>query len=957
MAFSSHQDFKLASGQGRRPRARAWATRLCWVGLGLASLACWRADAAMLGLTELRCEHQREPRGIEAPRPRLSWQLVSNERGQRQTACQILVASEPNLLSPGKADLWDSGKLDTDQSHLLRYAGAALASRQVCFWKVRVWDRNGRPSGWSPTASWEMGLLRPEDWGGARWICLTNDSRPPPHKARPVQTAAMPRPEPRESWPSPLFRREFEVRKGVARARAYVCGLGCFELYANGRRVGDAVLDPAQTTYDARAFYVIHDLAPLLKPGRNALGLWLGNGFFGQNIAFANPGLAWGPPAVIARIIVEYEDGATETLGTDRSWRTDASPIVFDNIYAGETYDAWQEQPDWSRAGFNDAKWRPAVEVPSPTARLVAQQLPPMRPVRTLRAQRVTDAGGGRWLLDFGQNLAGWVRLRVREAPATAVKLRLAETLTPDGKTLEPATTGVFATGVEQQQVYICRGGEWETWEPRFSYHGFRYAEVSGLSGRPDADQFEAVVVRTDLEPRGSFTSSDSILNRLYEASLRTIESNLHGTAEECPHREKTGALGGAHAVCEATLFNFDAVPFWTKFVDDIGTVLGRGRGTSWGGKPTPGIPCDVAVGRRLGQEAQPDWGAACVLIPWFLHLYCGDASAATRHYDTMVHWVDYVGALATNNLVHQGYGDWCPPGGNTNMQCPPALSSTAFHYATLRVMSEFALAFEKPADAARFAQEAEAVRAAFNREFRDFETGNYGSQTGNALALRFGLRPADGEAATVAALASEVRRRNHGHAVVGLLGGRSLFSVLNRFGHEDLAYDALTREPFPSFRYLLDRGLTTWPEHQRALDPQTVAPQQSLNHLMHAAFAAWFHESLAGLRPTAAAPGFKHFELRPHNFRSVRLVDAAHRSPYGLIRSRWESRDGRFDWLLTVPPNSTATIQVPAREGETISEGGWPTGRRPGIKSLGRDGDRAVFELASGEYRFTSRF
>jgi len=903
----------------------------------------------------LRCEYRGNPIGMDDRTPRLSWQLQSKERGQKQTAYRVLAASSPELLQRGQGDLWDTGRVESEQSILVRYAGKPLVARQQCFWQVKVWDAAGQASEWSPVAKWEIGLPDPADWQDANWIRLEKDSRNSPLTKRPIQIYTMKEPSLLESFPSPMFRTEFELKPGIVRARAYVCGLGYSELYVNGVRVGDAVLDPGQTTYDVRAFYVTHDITDQLKAGgRNAVGFMVGNGFFGQNHAHGYPAdrLADGPPVVIAKIVVDYSDGTSQTIVTDGSWKAATGPILYDNVYGGETYDARLERPGWGRVGYDDSQWQHALVVKPVTARLQSQMIPPIRCTKTIGPTRVIECGNGRWIFDLGQNIAGWARIKL-EAPAdTTLTLKFAEVLAPDGKHLDHASTGIMYTGQDQTGVYVCKGGGVETWEPRFTYHGFRYVEVAGLPAEPAKDFLVGVHVHTDTPRRGAFHCSDEMLNRIYQTSLWTIEDNMHSVMEDCPHREKCAWLGDAHAVAETTIFNYDMAQLWTKFVDDIETVLGRGGETYFGQKATPGIPCDIAVGRRLGQEARPDWGSAYVLLPWYLQTYYGDTEVFTRHYGHLRRWIDYVKGLREDGIVVRGYGDWCPPVGNEKIECPVPLTSTAFYYGTLRIMADFARQLGKTADTEYFTNLATETKTAFNKKFFNAATGGYGSQTADATALRFDLPP-DGQTESVAkSLAREVTVKHKGHAMVGIHGGRPLFTQLAEQGYDELAITALKQDQWPGHAYTINQGFTTWPE----IANEVKAGERifhSLNHPMHSGFAAWFHESVAGIRP--GAPGFKQIHLKPHGFRQLEQAQAWHDSPYGRIESAWQCRHGAFEWAIRVPPNTTATAWLPAASADSASEGGKPLSRAAGVRILRQEGDRVVLALKSGNYQFKS--
>ena len=915
----------------------------------LAALSC----PATVTMQQLRCEYRENPLGIDVRVPRLSWQLVSSERGQQQAAYQILVASSADLLARGQGDLWDSGKISSDQNIHVRYAGKPLAARQQCFWKVQAWDKDGKAGGWSPIATWEIGLPDAADWQDANWIRLGNDPRNSPLTKRLVETRGMPKPRLVAAFPSPLFRREFTVKPGVARARAYVCGVGYAELYVNGQRAGDAVLDPGQTTYDVRALYVTHDITKSLSPGANAVGVMLGNGFMGQNIAFNSPNLATGKPALIAKIVVDYADGTTLVIATDESWKAETGPVLFDNVYAGETYDARLESPGWSATGFADTDWQPAVKIEPVAAKLQAQMIPPIRAIKTLKPQKVFAGENGKWIFDLGQNIAGWARIKLQASAGTQLTLKFAEALMPDGKELDCATTGGHATGFEQTEIYVCKGGGVETWSPRFTYHGFRYVEVEGLPAEPDANFLEGVLVRSDVPMRGTFECSDETLNRIFRASLWTIEDNLHSTSEDCPHREKCGWLGDAHAVGETSILNFDMAQFWTKFVDDIETTLGRGGVTYWGQKAVPGIPCNIAVGRRLCQEARPDWAAAYILLPWYLYTYYGDTDVFARQYGHLKRLIEHTATLREDGVVVRGYGDWCPPGGNETMECPPPLTSTALFYGTLRIMENFARELGKADDAAGFARLADETKAAFNKKFFDAKTGGYGSQTADAVALRFELSP-DGQRADVAkSLVGEVVEKHDGHAFVGIHGGRPLYTQLSENGYDAAAFGAMTKAKWPSYAYTLAQNFTTWPERSDELKPGQRISSHSLNHPMQSGFAAWFHESVGGIKP--AAPGFKRIELKPHGYRQIAWAKAEHDSLYGPIISDWRAADGKFQWTIAIPANTTATVHVPAQSADSVTEGGRPAAQSRGVKFLRFENGRAVFEIESGAYIFRS--
>ncbi|MDD4871378.1 MAG: family 78 glycoside hydrolase catalytic domain [Kiritimatiellae bacterium] len=895
---------------------------------------------------DLKCEYLSFPVGIDVQSPRLSWVLRMDERttrlegrGQKQTAYRILAASSELLLRNGKGDLWDSGKIESSQNIHVRYQGKPLRSCQLCFWKVQVFDKDGKPSEWSKPATFEMGLLDQSDWLPAEWIGLAGDNRQSSFSMRYVKTSSMKGPQGETSFPSPLFRKEFETTIKISSARAYICGLGYYELYINGNRIGKQVLDPGQTTYDVRALYAVHDVTAYVNPGKNAVGVWLGNGFYGQNVAFAAKGLAWGPPTVICKIVIDYNDGTSKTIVTDESWKANISPVVFDNVYAGETYDARRERPRWNFPGYDDFNWPRAVKVTVPCERLSAQTVPPIKQVKKIKPRQIIAANDEKWIFDFEQNIAGWVKIRINESPGTQVTLRFAEGLTPDGEELDVSTLGTDATGVDQTCIYICKGSGWETWEPRFVYHSFRYVEVGGLARKPSTDIMEGIHVRTSFESRGGFSCSDEQLNRIYQASLGTIEDSLHSIPADCPHREKSAWLGDVHSVVETSIFNFDMAQFWNKFIDDIEAILGGEGETNKQQKITTGAPCNIAVGRRLYQEARPDWSAAVVLIPWYLYLYYEDTDIIARYYERMKQFVDYVGGLARDHIVYQGYGDWCPPGENTGIECPVGLSSTAYHYRTLVIMERFAGILNKTDDAGKFWEEGQKTKDAFNRKFLDQKSMSYGSRTANVLALRFGLVPEGEELKIARALAGDVVDKHQGHFWTGIHGSRFLYTMLCNYGFDDMAYTVMTNASMPG----------------HASDGKSV-PDGLFSHPVQSGFAAWFHEGLGGIRPMDDVPGFKRVQLEPHGFLQLKSAKAWHNSMYGHIWSGWTSSDGRFEWKIVIPPNTTAVAYVPAKDAEQVEESGVLVGQSPGIKFMKYENGRAIYELDSGVYVFSSR-
>jgi alpha-L-rhamnosidase len=561
------------------------------------------------------------------------------------------------------------------------------------------------------------------EWGESRWIGFTTDNRPDEWAAREVRfnqppadisswkpTAAELSPILRKSHPAPLLRKEFDVHKPVESARVVLCGLGLFELHLNGERVGDRVLDPAQTSYEKHAFYVEHDITTQLEVGPNAIGLMLGNGFYGQNIAFA-PSLQYGAPR--GRVVVEinYEDGSSDRVESSEDWQAQIGPVLFDNIYMGETYDARQLESGWSMAGFSSEGWQSAELMEVPTETLLPHTMEPMRKVRKVEPIEILP-GENSWIIDMGENMTGWLEIAVSEPADTIIEMRFAEHLMPDRQNIDTASTGIHATGGEQRDIYICRGDEREVWEPRFTYHGFRYVQMTGLTSKPKLSDLTGWLIRTDVERIGSFECSDPLINKFYEVSMRTIEGNLQGLLSDCPHRERCAWMGDIHATGEAASLNYDLRKFWRKTSRDIESTLGKG-GTD------PRAPTNISVGNRLCGQARPDWGAATVLVPWFAYLHYGDLELVDEAWPLMTGWMEFLNeTVREDGLIHEGYGDWCPPGSNRVMDTPTVLTSSALYYQSLTAMQAMAKALARHQEEAKYEQRARTLKDAFNNRF-----------------------------------------------------------------------------------------------------------------------------------------------------------------------------------------------------------------------------------------------
>ncbi|EIP97136.1 alpha-L-rhamnosidase [Opitutaceae bacterium TAV1] len=715
-------------------------------------------------------------------------------------------------------------------------------------------------------------------------------------------------PEPLRARHAPLFRREFSIAAHIRSARLAICGLGCHEAFINGQRVGDHVLDPAQTDYDIRTFFVMHDVTRLLRPGANTLGVMLGDGWFNQDLVWRRD-MSYGTPRLIATLEVHLKDGSRFTLITDEDWRCARGPITSNNLYAGENYDARLEQIGWNENGFDTAKPRHASQwfaseiVPPPGGRLEEQTIPPMKTIEEIRPRTIHEPQPGYRVVDMGQNFSGWARIRVTAPAGTCIRLRFAEALFENGM-VDTASTGVFATGVEQIDTYICKGGgPEETWEPRFTYHGFRYIEIVGWPGPLPANAVTGIVVHTALATAGAFTCPDERLNQLQRMALWTHRSNLHGFPEDCPARERCGWLGDAHLVCDYSFYTFSGAAFWEKYLGDIETTRHLNGG----------LPLMIAPGRRSGGAASPDWMVALILIPWSHYVFYGNRAILERHWDGMLAVMAHLESLSVDGLLPHGLGDWFDPGVSARPRyTPPVLTSTLLFGQCARIMVEAAALLGHQQEARRHARLADAIRAALHKTHYNRADHTFGSQTADAMALQLGFAPPGEEQAIADHLACDARDTHALHVTTGIMGIRYLFEALTRHGHGDVALALMHQDSYPSFGDLIRRGATTLWEYWGEAEVDARHGARSLNHPMFAGYGNWFFNTLAGIRPDPGHPGFKRFFLEPHPVPGLQWVNAHHDCPHGRIVSNWKNESGKFSWEVTVPQGTVALARLP---------------------------------------------
>jgi len=892
---------------------------------------------------DLRCEYRRDPLGIDIPRPRLSWALKSEGRGEVQSAYRILVARSPLALEADRGDLWDSGKVRSAESLGIAYAGPALRSGQSCFWKVRVWDGQGRPSAWSPAESWEMALLKDAPWR-ARWI---SDGKPIPANDEDFY----------RDDPAPLFRKEFVAPERIARARLYVSGLGYYEASINGRRVGDRVLDPGWTNYGKRVFYSVYDVTASIRAGLNCIGVMLGNGWWnplplrmwGSRNLRAD--LPVGRPCLIAQLVIEGEDGKEVIIATGPDWQVRGGPVLRNNVYLGEVYDARREVPGWDSPGAIEAGWAPAALCPGPSGALQAQPQPPIRVTARLRPIRVSAPRPGAALYDFGRNFAGWARIRLRAPAGTQIRIRYGELLHDNGD-LNPLTSvggqikGRLEDGrpvggpgapdiAEQSDTYIARGGGEEVFTPRFTFHGFRYAEVTGLPGPPALDDLEGLRLNADIAESGEFSCSNDLFNRIQDMVRWTFLSNIFSVQSDCPHREKFGYGGDLVATADAYLKNFDMAGFYAKAAADWADAA-RPDGLLTDTAPFVGIQyCGLA------------WAMAHPVLQTKAVQYYGDRRLVEEQYDTTRRWLDLVARTNPDGVIRDGLADH----ESLEPTSVPVLV-TSFYHETALMASRLAGLLGRRGDQARYRDLAAFIAAAYRSKVLGSGPDRYKAltQAGLAVALALGQVPEAERAEAFGNLVAKTSAAGGPSLTTGIFGTRYLLDALSRHGRADLAYDLVDRTSYPGWGYMLDRGATTLWEHWEFSDNT-----YSHNHPMFGSVSEWFFAWVAGIQPDPDAFGFDRIILRPQPVGGLTWAKAAMSTVRGEVRCEWRLHGGRFILTVAIPANTTATVFIPGQDPAAVREGTGPAASAEGVSFRGVEAGACVYAIGSGRYEFST--
>ena len=900
-----------------------------------------------LKVLNLKCEYLENPLGIEAVAPRLSWEISARGRGIRQTAYRIIVADDLETLDKNTGSIWDSKKVRSSASIQVSYAGKKLEPAKVYFWKIMVWDNQGRTSGWSQPARWQMGLTTPPDWQEARWIAY--EEIPATH----VIVPAIDNNTHKELGPGrnilPLLRKEFNLKSAVKRATVFISGLGHFEMSLNGHKVGDHFLDPGWTDYAEQALYVPFDVTSQLKPGANAIGVMLGNGFYHiPRERYKKLVTSFGYPKMICRLIVEYQDGSSENIISDSSWKTAPGPITYSSIYGGEDYDANLEQRGWDAPGFKENNtWKSVVLTSGPKI-LNAQTLTPVKLLESFAPVKVTQPKPGVWVYDLGQNASGIVELMVKGPKGATVKISPAELLTAEGLANQKAS------GSPYNFMYTLKGQGTETWQPRFTYYGFRYVQVEGGVPANEANPGNLPVImeikglhnRNAAERVGQFTSSSDLFNKTEKLIDWAIKSNMQSVFTDCPHREKLGWLEEAHLVGSSVRYNYDIGSLSKKIIRDMQFAQ-----TPEGLIPETAPEYVVfTYGNGMFRDS-PEWGSNGIIMPWYVYQWYGDQQVLAESYPMMQRYIDYLKTKAPEHILSQGLGDWYdlgpkPPG--VSQLTPMGVTGTAIYYYDLMIMSKIARLLSKPQDAKTYDQLGAEVKAAFNKTFFNPETKQYatGSQTANAMAVYMQLVEPQHKAAVVENIVKDIRARNNS-LTAGDIGYRYLLRVLDDENRSDVIFDMNSRTDVPGYGYQLAKGATALTESWAAL------PTNSNNHFMLGHILEWFYSGVGGIRPAENSVAFNAIDIRPEPVGDLTSAKTSHRSPYGLISTDWEKSNNAFVIAVNIPANTTATIYLPAAANSRITESGKLVKRQKNLKAIGYQNGRYLVQVGSGEYHF----
>lgn len=885
---------------------------------------------------KLTCEYRRNPLGIDTRVPRFSWTLIGNERNQLQASYEIIVSDQLIDVQQGKGVAWSSGKINSSQSIQVEYAGSSLKSFTKYYWRIRVTNQKNELSAWSNANWFETAMLDTGDWE-AKWI---NDSSSNPARDEDYY----------KDDRMPLLRKEFTAGKKIASARLYISGLGYYEAYLNGKKIGDQVLDPGFTTYRKQVLYSVFDITNMLGKGKNVAGVMLGSGWWNPLplLIFGRFDLRkiqqTGRPCVKALIHITYSDGSIEKVTTDESWQTAPGPVVQNNVYLGEKYDARLEQKNWNILNVENAAWKNAAIVAGPSGKLTAQIAPPVKITRLVKPVKIYEQGKDTFIVDMGQNFAGVARIKVSGAKGTKITMRYGENVWKDGSLnyMTSVATQIKKGGIRggpgapetawQEDNYILKGAGIETWHPQFTFHGFRYVEITGWPGKPALSDIEGLRMNSDLPPAGSFSCSNEMFNKLHEVIQWTFLSNVFSVQSDCPAREKMGYGADMVVSSNAFIYNYNMADFYTKAITDFANEQ----------QPDGGIteiaPYTGIADRGYGGESGPmGWQLGYSFLQKQLYDFYGDKRIIENNYPAFMKQMNFLQSKAVEDLFYWDIGDH-----EALDTKPDAFSASCFYYHHAKLAEEFATILNKKQDVQKFAGLAERIKNAIIYKYNIRNTGRFDNATQSAqvLALWYNLAPVKDSAMSV--LLAEYARHNM-HLSTGIFSTKMMFDVLRENNRNDIAYTIANQKDYPGWGHMIAHGATTlW---ETWAYPET-SPSQ--NHPMFGSIDEWFYRSLLGINP--AATGFKKIIIKPLPAGDLSWAKGSYECMYGTIKSEWKKSEVVFELKVTIPVNTEAEIWIPAAENSKVTAKDQP-GKLPAISFLKHENGYAVFTAGSGDH------
>jgi alpha-L-rhamnosidase len=885
-----------------------------------------------LSVKDLTCEHKQNPLGTDIRQPRFSWKITGTGNNILQTAYSLRIATNDRFSS--SKIVWQSGKIESGESILQAYKGPDLKSGQRYFWQVKIWDNKGRASKWSDVAFWETGLLSSSEWK-AKWIEKEGDTL--------------------RYSPSPHFRKEFALNKKISSARVYVTSHGYYELHLNGKKVGDQVLTPGWTSYGKRLQYQVYDVTSLLNTGDNSIGAVLGDGWYRGTLAWGNNWATYGKRlGLLLQMKITFTDGSETMIISDESWKaSNDGAIRMNDIYNGETYDATKKLTGWDLSGYDDKNWTTVKTGNYNNNNLIASEGSPIRKIQEIKPVRIFRTPTGKLIVDMGQNMVGWLRLKVTGPRGTVVTLRHAEVMDKFG---EFYTTNLRVA--KCQLTYTLAGTGEETYEPRFTFMGFRFVEVTGFPGELALDNLTGVVVHSDMAVTGSYESSNPLINKLQHNIQWGQKGNFVDVPTDCPQRdERLGWTGDAQAFCRTAAYNMDVSSFFTKWLKDVATDQKPG------GEVPDVIP--YVLDKQGAPTAQPSagWGDVSVIAPWTMYLVYGDKQILENQYPSMKAWVEYIRKKAGDTYIWKGgskYGDWLfyhPPVNNhtePDGYTEHDFIATAFYAYSASIMAETAKALGKNDDSKMYSDLFNKIKEVFNFEYVT-GAGRVGtdSQTSYVIALMFNLLPENLKAKAANFLVEDIKSRRN-HLSTGFLGTPYLCHVLSANGYTDVAYDLLLQESYPSWLYPVKMGATTiWERWDGQKTDSTFQDpgMNSFNHYAYGAIGDWMYRVSAGIE--TRDPGYKHLIIQPHPTRRLTYSKANFESSYGTVASGWERNGDKITVSVKIPANNIATIVLPAGSESNATENGKPLSGNINFSDIRTEGNKLLFEAGSGTYTF----